>query len=217
MKRTLRAMMIASVILLIGGAGFAAENETFNTEKMISDLNDKIELSKEQWEKLKPVLGEKSEELKKSINEHVDKGYIQMEEMSRKLKGVSEDTEKKLETFLNSEEMQKLKNYLNELDEEAIKEAKDRLVAEFSEILVLTEEQVDKLKPVLEDSMSQMSEMIQELADRGSSGWEEFKKQYKSLTEELKKKLEDTLDRKQMERFEEYKQDKRDKIEIAFA
>lgn len=217
MKQLLRVMIIASVIFLISSVGFAAEDETFNKEKMISDLNDKIELSKEQWEKLKPVLGEKSDELKKSINEYVDKGYIQMEEMSRKLKGVSEDTEKKLESFLNSEEMQKLKNYLNELDEEAIKEAKDRLVAELSEILVLTEEQVDKLKPVLEDSMSQMSEMIEELADRGSSGWVEFKKQYQFLTEELKKKLEETLDKRQMERFEEYKQEKRDKIEMAFA
>jgi hypothetical protein len=217
MKITLRVMMITSLFLLINNVGFAAENETFNTEKMISDLNDKIELSKEQWEKLKPVLDEKSDELKRSIDEYVDKGYIHMDEMSGKLKEVGKDTEKKLEAFLNSEEMQKLKNYLNELDEEAIKEAKDRLVAEFSEILVLTEEQVDKLKPVLEDSMSQMSEMIQELADRGSSGWEEFKKQYKALTEELKKKLEDTLDKQQMERFEQYKQDKRDKIEMAFA
>jgi hypothetical protein len=217
MKITLRVMMITSLFLLINNVGFAAENETFNTEKMISDLNDKIELSKEQWEKLKPVLDEKSDELKRSIDEYVDKGYIHMDEMSGKLKEVGKDTEKKLEAFLNSEEMQKLKNYLNELDEEAIKEAKDRLVAEFSEILVLTEEQVDKLKPVLEDSMSQMSEMIQELADRGSSGWEEFKKQYKALTEALKKKLEDTLDKQQMERFEQYKQDKRDKIEMAFA
>jgi hypothetical protein len=217
MKIILRVMMITSLFLLINNVGFAAENETFNTEKMISDLNDKIELSKEQWEKLKPVLDEKSDELKRSIDEYVDKGYIHMEEMSGKLKEVGKDTEKKLEAFLNSEEMQKLKNYLNELDEEAIKEAKDRLVAEFSEILVLTEEQVDKLKPVLEDSMSQMSEMIQELADRGSSGWEEFKKQYKALTEALKKKLEDTLDKQQMERFEQYKQDKRDKIEMAFA
>lgn len=209
--------MITSVFLLVNTSSFAAEDEAFSTEKMISDLNDKIELSREQWEKLKPVLGEKSDELKKSINEYVDKGYIEMEEMSRKLKGVSEDTEKKLEAFLNSEEMQKLKSYLNELDEEAIREAKDRLVAEVSEILVLTEDQLDKLKPVLEDSMSRMSEMIQELADRGSSGWEEFKKQYKTLTDELKKKLEDTLDKQQMERFEEYKQDKRDKIEMAFA
>lgn len=217
MKKLLRAVMITSVFLLVNTSSFAAEDEAFSTEKMISDLNDKIELSREQWEKLKPVLGEKSDELKKSINEYVDKGYIEMEEMSRKLKGVSEDTEKKLEAFLNSEEMQKLKSYLNELDEEAIREAKDRLVAEVSEILVLTEDQLDKLKPVLEDSMSRMSEMIQELADRGSSGWEEFKKQYKTLTDELKKKLEDTLDKQQMERFEEYKQDKRDKIEMAFA
>ena len=177
--------MITSVFLLVNTSSFAAEDEAFSTEKMISDLNDKIELSREQWEKLKPALGEKSDELKKSINEYVDKGYIEMEEMSRKLKGVSEDTEKKLEAFLNSEEMQKLKSYLNELDEEAIREAKDRLVAEVSEILVLTEDQLDKLKPVLEDSMSRMSEMIQELADRGSSGWEEFKKQYKTLRTSL--------------------------------
>lgn len=209
--------MITSLFLLISNVGLAAENETFNTEKMISDLNDKIELSKEQWEKLKPVLDEKSDELKKSIDEYVDKGYIQMEKMSGKLEEVSKDTEKKLEAFLNSEEMQKLKNYLNELDEDAIKEAKDRLVAELSEILALTEEQFSKLRPVMEDSMSQMSEMIEDLADKGGSGWEEFKKQYKTLTDDLKKKLQDTLDKQQMERFEEYKQEKQDKIEMAFA
>ena len=115
MKIILIVMMITSLFLLISNVGLAAENETFNTEKMISDLNDKIELSKEQWEKLKPVLDEKSDELKKSIDEYVDKGYIQMEKMSGKLEEVSKDTEKKLEAFLNSEEMQKLKNYLNEL------------------------------------------------------------------------------------------------------
>ena len=217
MKRVFKIMIFISVFLLMGTAGYTAEDETFDTEKMISDLNDKIELSKEQWEKLKPALGEKSDELKKSINEYVDKGYVQMGEMSGKLKEVSKDTEKKLEAFLNSEEMQKLKNYLNELDEDAIREAKDRLVAELSEILALTEEQVRKLKPVMEDSMSQMSEMIEDLADKGSNGWQEFKKRYKTLTDDLKKKLEDTLDKQQMERFEEYKQQKQDKIEMAFA
>lgn len=210
-------MIFVSVLLLVSTPGYTAEDETFSTEKMITDLNDKIELSKEQWEKLKPVLEEKSDELKKSINEYADKGYIQMEEMSGKLKEVSEDTEKKLEAFLNSEEMQKLKNYLSDLDEDAIKETKNRMVAELSEILALTEEQLSKLKPVLEDSMSLMSEMIEDLADKGSNGWEEFKKQYKTLTDDLKKKLEDTLDKQQMERFEEYKQEKQDKIEMAFA
>jgi len=217
MNRVIQAMLMVPVFLLMSSAEFAEESESFSTDKMISDLNKKIELSKEQWEELKPVLGEKSEELKKSIDEYVKKGYLQMGEMSERLKNVSEDTEKKLEALLNSEEMQKLKNYLSELDEDAIKETKERLTAELSEFLALSEEQLSKLKPVLEDSMTEMTEMIEALAKKGSDGWDEFKKQYKTLTDELKKKLEETLDNQQMERFEEYKQDKQDKIQMALA
>jgi len=210
--------MIVLAILCINAVSHAAgdESESFSSEKMISDLNAKVELSKEQWEALKPALREKSDELKKSINDYVEKGYLQMEEMYRQLQGVSEDTEKKLETFLDSEEMQKLRNYLNQLDDDAIKEAKDKMVAELSAVLALTEEQVSKLKPVLEDSMTQLSNLIEKLAEKGSSGWDEFKNQYRTMTDELKRKLQETLDEQQMERFEEYRQEKQDKIEKTF-
>ncbi|MEE4165417.1 MAG: hypothetical protein V2I35_05425 [Desulfocapsaceae bacterium] len=217
MKRVLKILMVAAAFLLIiASTGHSAEDEAFTAEKMIADLNDKIELSKEQWDKLKPVLGEKSDELKKSISEYLDTGHFQMEEMSRQLKGFSEDTEQKLKTFLNSEEVRKLKNYLDELDEDAIRKVRDKMVAELSEILVLTEEQLDKLKPLLEESMSRMSALTEGLAERGSSGWEEFKKEYKALTDDLRKKLQETLDNQQMERFDQYKQDKQEKIERAF-
>ena len=216
-KAVFLSFMVAAACLLTGAAGYTAENGTFSIERMIAELNDKLALSKEQWEKVKPVLGEKSEELKKSISEYVDKGYLQMEEMSRKLKGVSEETEQKLKTFLNSEEMEKLKSYLDRIDEDAIREARDKMVAELADVLALTEEQLDKLKPVLEDSMSRMSHMLDGLADRGKSGWEDFKNDYKALTDDLKKKLEEILDDQQMERFEEYEQHKQDKIERAFA
>ncbi len=217
MKGVLMSALVLSASLLMSVAGHSAENETFSVERMISDLNEKIELSREQWEKLKPVLGEKSEELKKSISEYVDKGYLQMGEMSQKLKGVSEDTEQKVKTFLNSEEMEKLKSYLDRMDDDAIREARDKMVAELADILALTGEQLDKLKPILDDSMSRMSEMLDGLADRGKSGWEDFKKDYKALTDELKKKLKEVLDEQQMERFEDYEQDTQDKIERAFA
>ena len=217
MKGVFISIIVAAVCLLTGSAGYTAENRTFSMERMIADLNDKLELSKEQWEKVKPVLGEKGEELKKSISEYVDKGYLQMEEMSRKLKGASEDTEQKLTTFLNSEEMEKLKSYLDKMDEDAIREARDKLAAELADALDLTEQQLDRLKPVLEDSMSRMSRLIDELAARGKSGWEEFENDYKALTDELKKKVEEMLEDEQMKRFEEYEQDKQDKIERAFA
>ena len=217
MKKLIQTMAVIAAVLMVHTIGYADESESFSTEKMVSDLNEKIELSKEQWEALKPVLGEKSEALKKSIEEYVEKGYLQMDEMSEKLKGVSETTEKKLEAFLNSEEMQKLKNYLSELDEDAIKEAKERLIAELSEALALTEEQLAQLKPVLDESMVKMTEMIETLAQKGKDGWEEFKQGYKSLTDDLKKKLEETLDNQQMDRFEEYKQEKQEKIQMALA
>jgi hypothetical protein len=216
-KRVFISVMVVTACLLISVAGYSVEDEAFSMERMNSDLKEKIELSKEQWERLKPVLGEKSEELKKSISEYVDKGYLQMEEMSQTLKGVSEDTEQKLKTFLNSEEMEKLKSYLDRMDEDAIREARDKMVAELADVLALTEVQLDKLKPVLEDSLSRMSELIDGLAERGKSGWEDFKNDYKALIDDLKKKLKETLDDQQMERFEEYEQDKQDKIERAFA
>ncbi len=216
-KAVFISLMVAAACLLTGAAGYTADNDTFSMERMIAELNDQLALSKEQWEKVKPVLGEKSEELKKSISEYVDKGYLQMEEMSRKLKGVSEDTEQKLTTFLNSEEMEKLKSYLDKMDEDAMREAREKLVAELADVLILTEEQLDKLRPVLEDSMSQMSRLLDGLADQGKSGWEDFKNEYKVLTDELKKKLEEMLEDQQMDRFEEYEQRQQDKIERAFA
>ena len=138
MKKMVQAMAVIVAVIMLHTIGYTEESESFSTEKMVSDLNEKIELTKEQWEALKPVLGEKSEALKKSIEEYVQKGYVQMDEMSETLKGVSETTEKKLEAFLNSEEMQKLKNYLSELDEDAIKEAKDRLIAERATELLMS-------------------------------------------------------------------------------
>ena len=216
-KAVFISFMVAAACLLSSAAGYTADNDTFSIEKMITELNDQLALSKEQWEKVKPVLGEKSEELKKSISEYVDKGYLQMEEMARKLKGVSEDTEQKLTTFLNSEEMEKLKSYLDKMDEDAIRETRDKLVAELADVLKLTEEQLDRLRPVLEDSMSQMSRLLDGLAARGRSGWEDFENDYRALTDELKKKLGEMLEDQQMDRFEEYEQEKQDTIERTFA
>ena len=217
MTRRMIIITIATVLFLGSGIGHSQDKETFSTDKLISDLNSKIELSKEQWEKLKPLLDEKSDALKKSIEEYADKGSVYMGEMSDKLKDVSKDTEKKLEAFLNSAEVDTLKRYLDELDKEAVKQAKDKMVAELTEILELTEDQAKKLKPALEDGMEQLTILLEDLAKKGRGGWEEFKKQYKALTEELKQKFDDTLNEKQMQKFEEYKQDKQDTIEMALA
>ena len=193
---------------------FATENE-FDSEQILSDLESQLKLSSEQKASLKPAIDAKSAELKKSLHESIDKGFVQLDKLSETLESVSRDAEKKAEEFLNSEEMNQLKDYLSKIDKKAINEMKDKAVANLSAVLELTEEQMIKLKPVLEDSFAQLGNIFNDLAKEGSRSWEGFKKQYEELSEELQEKLQDTLDREQMKRLEKYNEEQKEKIQKA--
>ena len=155
-----------TVSLLISSA--SAADKEFDSEQILSDLESRLKLSSEKLSRLKPAIDEKSAELTKSMHESVDKGFAHLHEMSEKLDSVSKDAEKKAEEILNSEEMEKLKDYLGKIDEKAINEMKDRAVADLSAILELTEAQVEKLKPILEDSYTQLNEIFTDLAKEGN-------------------------------------------------
>lgn len=215
MRQTIHGLLVICICLGLTGLVHGEEARELDSDAMISELNKRIELSREQWEKLKPVLDEKSRDLKKSIHESVDKGFVQLEEMSRELDSVSKETEAKVKAFLNSEEVQQLKEYLSTVDEEAIQEAKEQIVAELSAVLELTGEQIEKLKPVIEDSVNQLTTMVEELAKEGSRSWEEFKRRYEQLSKELHQKVEETLDDGQLEKLDQYNEEKREKIHQA--
>jgi len=210
-------LIILFCTVFIAIPAFASEEKKgFDSEKMIQELEKKLELSREQWEKLKPVLDEKSRELKQSMHETVDKGYMELEELSKKLETMSEDAETKVKEMLSSEEVQKFREYLSKIDEEAIKEAKDKMVAELTALLELTEEQAAKLKPVLEDGMVQLTALLNELAQEGSRSWEKFREKLEQVTRDLKDSLQETLDDEQMKRLEEYNKEQKVKIQKAF-
>jgi hypothetical protein len=194
---------------------FAADKE-FDSEQILSDLEKQLELSNEQLSSLKPAIDAKGVELKKSIHESVDKGFIQLDKLSQKLENISRDVEKKAGEILNSEEMNKLKNYLSKIDKKAVSEMKDKAVADLSDVLELTEEQLVKLKPVIEDGFTQMEKMFDDLAKEGNKSWEGFKEQYEELREELQGKMQDTLDDEQMKRLEKYNEEKKVKLQKAF-
>ncbi len=211
MKKQASLFFILTILVTMTN-GFAGD-DNFDSEKMLSELEQELKLEKEQLSKLKPTIDAKSEELKKSIHETVDKGFVELNEMKQKLDEVSKEAELKVAAFLNSEEMQKLKDYLSKIDEDAIKQAKDLLVAEISEVLVMTEEQLDKLRPVLEESMDQLTEMTSNLAREGSKSWAEFKNQYEELSQALKEKMKDTLNREQLKKLAKSHEDKKEKID----
>lgn len=199
---------------LYGTSAFAGEEE-FDADKMLADLESQLKLSGDKLSELKPALDAKSAELKKSINESVDKGFVQLEALSGQLDAASKEAEKKLNEALNSEEMQQFKEYLNNIDGQAIEEIQQQLVAKLTEFLKLTEAQIQQLKPALEEAFERLGKMLDELAREGHKSIEEFKSRYDQLSKELDQKMKDTLDSEQFESLHKHHDELRHNIREA--
>lgn len=192
---------------------YSADSEEFNSEKMISDLEKKMDLTREQWEKLKPVLDEKSKELSQEMKDSVDRGFAELDKMTKKFDSMSKNAEQKVKDLLNSEEAMKLREHLAKIDQEAIDKAKEEMIAKLNELLELTEEQAKKLQPVLEDSFNQLSDKIMGLTEEGTRNWIEFKEEFDKLTQDLYDKVKETLNQEQMQKLEKYNEDQKEDIQ----
>ncbi len=200
------------VLFLALTSNATAAEENFDSDKIMTELEKKLELSQEKISELKPQIDAKSSELKKSIQDSVDKGFLHLEKMNRQLDAASKEAEEKIQEFLSSEEYAKFKEYLSKIDKEAIEETKEQLVDEMSEVLRLSKEQLAEIKPILEDGINQLNDLAAELMKKGSSSWDEFKMQYEELTKELQNSLKNMLDPEQLERLDKYNKDKKEKI-----
>lgn len=192
---------------------YSADSEEFSSEKMISDLEKKMDLTREQWEKLKPVLDEKGKELSQEMKDSVDRGFAELDKMTKKFDSMSKNAEQKVKDLLNSEEAMKLREHLAKIDQEAIDKAKEEMIAKLNELLELTEEQAKKLQPVLEDSFNQLSDKIMGLTEEGTRNWVEFREEFDKLTQDLYDKVKETLNQEQMQKLEKYNEDQKEDIQ----
>jgi len=214
MKSQVVAVLLGASLFLSSNV-LAEEPKGFDTEAMISNLEKSIDLSREKWEKLKPVLAEKSQAMKQELQESIDNGYLELEELGRQFDNKSKDAEARFKEMLSSDEAMKVREYLSKLDKQAIEQYKEKLVAELNDVLALTEEQAAKLKPVIEDSLTKMSDLINETVKQGNRSWVEFTSKFEQLSKEFKDKLNETLNQDQQQRFEEYNQKQKEKIHQA--
>ena len=97
--RTLCAAVM--IVLFATTTTYASGLDEFDSDKMMSDLESKLELSSDKRDKLKPALDTKSEELKKHIHASVDEGFRQLGELSTQLDTHHEDLRENIRTALN--------------------------------------------------------------------------------------------------------------------
>ena len=219
MRRLPKPAVFFVILFMVSGflvsAVHSADSDEFNSEKIISELEKQMDLSREKWEQLKPVIEEKSKDLSEGLKESVDKGYAELDKLTQKFDTMTKDAEQKVKDILSSEEAMKLREELAKIDKEAIDKAKEKMVADLNALLALTEEQAQKLKPVLEDSFNQLADMVQGLADESTQSWNEFREQFETLTKDLYDKVQETLDEEQLKKLEKYNEDQKEDIKKA--
>lgn len=211
MKKILAIVMVNLFLLVPVSISIGAEEE-FDSQKLLSDLEKKLQHSSDEFAKLKPEIDAKSKDLQKSINESIDRGFLELEKMSGKLDEATKETEKRVKEFLSSEEYRQFKETLNKVDKQAIEDAKTKLVEEMSSLLELTEAQAEKMKPILEESVTELGEMVDQLKDQGIKGVEEFKREYERMVDDLREKYEQVLEPDQLDKFEKYNEERKQEI-----
>ena len=182
MKKTFYTAVLATV--LCTSSVFAADRE-FDADKMLSELEQQLALSSDKLSSLKPAIDAKSAELKKSINATVEQGFMEFGALTQQLDAASKEAETRLEAALSSDEVKQVKEYLSGIDRDAIASIRDQLVAELEKFLKLTENQVAKLKPMLEDAFNQLGAMLDNLAQEGTRSLEKFQMETAFLAKTL--------------------------------
>ena len=199
-------VMASAMAALLVTAPLHADEADFDPAKMLSDLEQQLRMTREQYEKARPemekAMQEKSRELKASIDRQVDEGYLQLEAMSKEMSQASERLRKDLEQSLNSEQAQELKAYLEGLDRQAVEDATRKLLDELTVLLALTASQIEELKPVLRDYLDQAGTLLQEFIRDSSRTFAEYRREYEAAARELRDQLNDTLDSMQMEKLD---------------
>ena len=194
----------------------SADSKDFDSEKMLSDLEQQLQLSREKYEQMKPeleqALEQKSRELKATINETVEEGFVELESMSKKLGAASVEAKSNLEKALNSEQVQELKAFLASIDEEAIRDAREKLLNELTKQLELTAEQLEKLKPILRDYMVQASELLKQVSKDSTDAFNEYSEKYQLLAKDAEARMKDILDSEQMNKLKQQIEDVRNKV-----
>ncbi len=208
----MRTLLIAAGVAALVAAPAQAQEEPFDTEKMIEALDERLKLTHEELEKMKPALELKSRELKSSISESLEQGFAEFEELSREFDIAAQRVQEQLQDALDGQEMQELRGYLERLDAEALESIRQALLEEMTNALELTQEQIEKLRPVLLENLERLSELLRRFAAQTEKSFADFRRDYEQLQEQTRRRLEESLDADQIEAFEKRQEELRERI-----
>lgn len=197
-------VLLVSASLLLPVSAYADE---VDIDRMLQEMEAQLQISQERFEAMRPklrsALEEKSKELSRTFDSALEQGLIELEQMGNRYSQATSEAADRLDELMRSDEVNKLRTYLSELDEDAIREARDQMVEEFIEVLQLTADQIEAMKPIIREKLEILGEILERYVNAGKSGYEQFRSEFEAETRRGIKEVESILNPEQVEVFEE--------------
>ena len=190
------------------------EGVEFDAEKVLSFLDQKLDLSSEQRVEMRVVAESISRGLNDAISMWLTQGFVDTDSLSRDIEPFADQARGMLQEVLDSNQMQQFETFLVDLDEEAIDAIRTELVARLAGTLGLNDEQIVQLRPILRQHLEQVGELLsRRIATQPDRSIEGFKAGYDGIRAETREKLKEVLDDSQMKALIQRQDELREKIQ----
>ncbi|MCP4009674.1 MAG: hypothetical protein GY726_09180 [Proteobacteria bacterium] len=206
MNKILRSipLTLLSVLMLMP---LTSKSDELDVEQLMKELENQLQISREKYETLKPelesALEAKSKELSSSLDSALDQGLAGLEKMGEQYDAASKASSEKLNEIMESDEVEKYRDFLSGLDEEAIRRGRDQLVVKFIEVLQLSADQVEAIKPLLGEKLEHLGAILNRYLDENKSDFEQFRAEFKAEVRKNVKQFKEILNPEQFEKYEE--------------
>ncbi len=206
MSKTIK--ILVQTLLMLGLALPASlMADELDVDQLMKELEKQLQIGQEKYERLKPelksALEAKSEELSASMDTAFDRGLTELEKLGEQYEAASKASSEKLQEFLESDEATEFKGFLSSLDEDAIREGRDKLVAEFIEIMALTTDQIESIKPLLSEKLASLGAILKRYLHDSKNNFEQFRQEFEAETQKNVEQFKQLLNPEQFKKYED--------------
>ena len=210
MTKRLNLVPLLSVLLFMPIVSNADE---LDVEQLMNDLEKQLQVSQEKYQQLKPelesALQAKTREFSSSLDAALERGVAGLAEVGEQYEAASKASSEKLQELMESDEAKQFRAFLAGLDEQALSEGRDKLVAEFIALLELSSEQLEVLQPLIREKLEQFGVILKRYINEGENNFEQFRVEFEA---EALKNIEQFKQWLNPEQFKKY-EDQINKIE----
>lgn len=205
MSKTIKILVQSILMLGLIFSGNSMADE-LDVDQLMQEFEKRLQVGQEKYEQLKPelksALDAKSKELSSSMDTAFEQSLTQLETLGEQYEAASKASSEKLRTFMESDDVTEFKNFLSGLDEDAIRERRDKLVAEFVEILALTTDQIEAIKPLLSQKLENLGAILSQYLHDSKDNFEQFRLEFEAETQNNIEQFKALLNPEQFEKYE---------------